>query len=79
MNQLSNITHAELNGASVFGFTVECNGKTYEYRYVSYVENEVKQLIRRMSSSDLSPVHFNDVVRDAILAHAYEMIEANGL
>ena len=64
----------------LFGIAVKENGKTVvSYPEVSRSKEEAERLLRRMERSDLSPIHYNDVVRDYLFELMYERMEKNGL
>ena len=55
------------------------DGSVREYRSLSPIASEAERLRDRLSDSDVSPVHYDDVVRDYILETAYERIDRNRL
>ena len=64
----------------LFGIAVKENGKTVvSYPDVSRSKEEAERLRRQMERSDLSPVHYDDVVRDYLVELMYERMERNGL
>lgn len=63
-----------------FGVLLESYcGKTYIYPEIADHRSSAERLIRRLEQSDLSPVHYVDVVRDYILEQAFERLRRNGL
>lgn len=70
----------EKDGRFAFGVRILSGGSVFrEYPCISSDEEEAVRLRRRLACGDLSPVHFDDVVRDFILEQAYEKIEKNHL
>ena len=63
-----------------FGVLLESDsGKTYIFPEIADLRSGAERLIRRLDHSDLSPVHYGDVVRDYILEQAFERLRRNGL
>lgn len=79
MGQLCQISEETVNGGLVYGIVIIFGGEAYTYKYISCVRKNVERLISRLENEVISPVHFNDIVRDYILELAYAVIDANGL
>lgn len=64
----------------VYGLKIETNlGETLYYNYISSVYSDAKALCDRLSHTDVSPIHFNDIVRDYITQIYYEKLAINHL
>lgn len=63
-----------------FGVQLEsAMGQCYAYPEISDRRSDAERLMHRLKQSDISPVHFDDVVRDYILELAFERLQRNGL
>ena len=68
-------------GINYYGVEIKTgNGDIYKYDVISPCKDEVMQLAERLSTAnDISPVHFNDIVRDYITELYLSVIDANKL
>ena len=74
------ITERIVDDVAGFGIAIKDNGGTTAvYPDVSRSREEAERLRRRMERSDLSPVHYDDVVRDYLFELLYEQMERNGI
>ena len=65
---------------TVYGVSVSnAQGMLLTYPDISASRSETERLLHRLRDGDVSPLHYDDVVRDYILALAYERIQRNGL
>ena len=65
---------------TVYGVRVsDAQGTILSYPDISASRGETERLLRRLSVGDVSPLHYDDVVRDYIIELAYERLQRNGL
>lgn len=70
----------EHNGNDVYGLQIRClNGEIRVYRFVSPFACDVQDLIRQMSTADIAPVHFDDIVADYMKKLFIDKLFYNGL
>ena len=63
-----------------YGILISEDGETVRaYPAVSARQDEAERLRQRLSRGDISPLHFDDVVRDFLLELAYDRIADNRL
>lgn len=74
------LTQSHQDGLTVYGVRIcEPGGKFRDYPEISENKNEAVRLLRRMEQGDLSPLHYDDVVRDYLLELAFTRMERNGI
>ena len=68
-------------GIRYYGVEISAeNGDIYRYNVISPCKEEAIHLVERLSTADdISPVHFNDIVRDYITELYLSVIDANKL
>ena len=65
---------------TVYGVSVSnTQGMLLTYPDISASRGETERLLRRLRDGDVSLLHYDDIVRDYILALAYERLQRNGL
>ncbi|MBQ6065687.1 MAG: hypothetical protein IJK89_02610 [Clostridia bacterium] len=63
-----------------FGIRIATDqGQIFTYPEIAERRADTERLVRRLKLSDVSPLHYDDVVRDYILALAFERLRRNGL
>ena len=75
------VTNRIFKDACFYGIEIHtAAGEKSEYAFVSPCKEEVERLASRLSESDdISPIHFDDIVRDCIAELYFSLIDANGL
>ena len=74
------LTQSYSDGKTVYGVrTTKAENLPVAYPEISSDRHEAEMLLQRMGQSDLSPLHFDDVVRDYLLELAYKRMARNGL
>ena len=68
-------------GIRYYGVEIKTeNGDIYRYNVISPCKEDAMHLAERLSTAnDISPVHFNDIVRDYITELYLSVIDANKL
>ena len=68
------------DGAVTYGVSIiSARGTTRTYPDISASRPEAERLLRRLRTDDVSPLHYDDIVRDYIIELAFERIQRNGL
>ena len=74
------LTKLPCEGNTEYGIRIEsADYGIREYPCVSTDKSETEKLIHRLDTGDVSPLHFDDIVRDYILELAYERMKRNHL
>ena len=74
------LLQTELADGTVYGIRIKTDrGQTFTSPDISEHCSDAERLLRRLDQGDVSPVHYDDVVRDYIMELAYERLDRNGL
>ncbi len=78
MQNEASIIEEQINGVILYGILIENEDRKFRFPNISEDREEVVSLLKRISN-DVSPEHYNDIIRDHIIGKAYDKLISNGL